>query len=82
MNHAQRQLREEMARAGLDFTLDERKPAIAPMPTVTSAGPEVDRTEIRELLVMLGAPGSDLEWLTASCPSVEYALTYQPPVLP
>lgn len=38
-----------------------------------------DRASIRAALVAAGAPDRDLEWLVASCPSLEDARTYRSP---
>ena len=40
---------------------------------------EPNHEEIRFILEARGAPAKDIEWLVASCPSSEYALTYEPP---
>lgn len=72
-------LRAELARnAGL--FLDEPdsdrdvKPPNTPEPSL-----EVDRAEVRRILVAAGAPAADLEWLVASCVSVEAARGYRAP---
>ncbi len=70
-------LRGQLASVGI--LLDE--PAV-PSATATPSRPTsapVDRELIREILVDLRAPANDLEWLTASCPSVEDAREYRPP---
>ena len=46
---------------------------------MTSEPVPVDRDEIRAILVAAGAPSGDLEWLVASCPSIEDARGYRPP---
>lgn len=69
-------MRAELARNAGIFIEDDRgelRAAPAVIPVV------VDREQIRETLSLLGAPERDLEWLTASCPSLVYALTYHPP---
>lgn len=67
--------------ASVGIFLDQKSAAIAPTPTPAAAEPEpVDRDEIRAILVDLGAPAKDLDWLTASCPGVMYALTYRPTI--
>ena len=71
-----RNLRIHLARVGID--LDERKPKMG-APAVVHAEPEpIDRAKVRELLVLRGAPARDLEWLTASSPSVEAAAVFAP----
>lgn len=71
-------LRGQLASVGI--LLDE--PTAAPA-TATSSPPTldapIDREVIREILVDRGAPEGDLEWLTASCPSVRDAEDYRPP---
>lgn len=73
-------MRRELARnAGI--TLDDDRPqpaAVAAEPTLPREVSDEDRVLIREVLVAAGAPEKDLEWLVASCPSVEDALTYEP----
>ena len=38
----------------------------------------VDRERLRAVLSAAGAPDRDIDWLTASCPSMDDALTYKP----
>lgn len=38
----------------------------------------IDRALVREILSERGARDRDLDWLTASCPSVEHALAFEP----
>lgn len=45
----------------------------APLPDPTTA----ERMLIREILIEAGAPSTDLEWMTSSCPSVAHARTYR-----
>jgi hypothetical protein len=54
----------------------DRDPIAAP---VTTDEPAPDRGAIRAILVAAGAPQNDLDWLTASCPSIEAAQGYRPP---
>lgn len=64
--------------AAVGIMLDESRPArAAERAAPTEAQP--DRSLIREILSERGAPAKALDWLTASCPSVEDALAYQPP---
>lgn len=71
-------LRAELARVAGIFlgepAVDDRdlKPANTP-----DAPP--DRDEVRRILVEAGAPAGDLEWLIASCPSVDDAEGYRAP---
>lgn len=63
--------------AGIGIFLDDINPRVEFVTPVADPVP-VDRNEIRALLMVLGAPTRHLDWLTASCPSVEHALTYKP----
>lgn len=74
MMHAQRQLREELAKAGIKLEDAKESPPAAP------ALPEsaVDRAEVRRILAPK-APARDLEWLVESCPSLDDARAYQRP---
>lgn len=67
--------------ASVGIFLDE-KPAqvVAHAAPASPSSEPVDRDEIRAILVDLGAPAKDLEWLAASCPGVEYALGYRPTI--
>lgn len=72
-------LRGQLASVGIVL-----EPAVAPSPAAARAPgadhpPAVDRDEVRAILVDAGAPAADLEWLIASCPSVEDARSYRPP---
>lgn len=59
--------------------LDET-PAASPAATSSpTTSPEaIDREAIREILLERGAPMRDLDWLVASCPSMEHALAFEP----
>jgi hypothetical protein len=69
-------LRAQLAGVGI-FIAD---PAAALSTSVVADAPPspVDRALVRDILVCGGAPERDLEWLTASCPSVEAAQAYEP----
>jgi hypothetical protein len=69
-------LRGQLASVGI--LLDPPTPAAAP-PPAKQAPSSVDRDEVRTILVAAGAPAHELEWLVASCPSVEDARGYRPP---
>lgn len=71
------EMRALLASAGI--VLDEKPAALEPRPTIATGAAPVDRAVIREILIDRGAPASDLEWLTASCPSVRDAEDYRPP---
>lgn len=72
-------MRAQLASVGI--VLDEPRPSAASWPTVVPrADPAVDRDLISEILVGRGASDRDLEWLVASCPSVDDALGYQAPI--
>lgn len=68
-------LRGQLATIGI-FLPEDNKPSSATV--VEAKAPVVDRDEIRAVLVELGAPERDLDWMVASCPGLEYALTYVP----
>jgi len=53
-------------------------PSSAPAPPSRESA-QVDREEVRAILVAAGAPPGDLEWLVRSCPSLEDARGYRPP---
>jgi hypothetical protein len=50
--------------------------SVAPAPAATAP---VDRDEVRAILEAAGAPVADLEWLVASCLSIDDAKDYRPP---
>lgn len=60
----------------LDAPSEPERPTSAMEPTAPAP---VDRDEVRSLLVAAGAPERDLEWLIASCPSLDDARAYRPP---
>lgn len=65
--------------AAVGIFLDDKPKAKAPSDLPRHEPVPVDRDEIRRVLQLLGAPPADLDWLTASCPGIEYAIEYQPP---
>ena len=67
-------LRAMLAQEGI--FLDEKR-ATAPPPAQPTAAP-VDREAIRAVLLERGAPLRDLDWLVASCPSMELAQAFEP----
>lgn len=70
-----------MMLAGVGIVLDDKKAPdqqVKPTSARPSGPSDEDRDMIRVILTDAGAPASDLEWLVASCPSVEDALTYHP----
>ena len=69
-------MRAQLASVGI--TLDEPKSPIASTAPQPIPDP-VDRDMIRLVLDEAGAPARDIDWLTASCPSLDYALGYLPP---
>jgi hypothetical protein len=71
-------MRMELASAGI---LLDRPSATATVPATPAPRPAVDREQVRAILVAAGAPATDLEWLIASCPSLDDARGYQPPTL-
>lgn len=71
--------RMRMLLAAQGIFLDETKKPSPPATSLTASLEEPDRDEIRAILVRFGAPPDDLDWLVASCPSVEDAYAYQAP---
>jgi hypothetical protein len=69
-------LRGQLASVGI--FLDEPTPRQAHR-ALEQPMPGVDRDEVRRILMSAGAPPRDLDWLTASCPSIEDALGYVAP---
>ena len=70
-------LRGQLASVGI--ILDTPSGPSSPIRAAEVEPAPVDRELVRRILVSAGAPDRDIEWLTASCPSVDDALTYQPP---
>lgn len=59
--------------------LDEpRAPAPAPAKERLESVEPIDRAAISEVLLERGAPLRDVEWLSASCPSMDDALAFEP----
>lgn len=79
MNRDAKFMRGQLASVGI--LLDQPTPArpVGQAPTVAASPGGVDREAIRDVLVAAGAPAGDLEWLMASCPSIEAARGYRPP---
>lgn len=69
-------MRTQLAQVGIILT--EPTPRIPPGAATATAAEPVDRELVRVILADAGAPLADLEWLVASCPSVDDALNYQP----
>lgn len=67
-------MRVQLAQVGIQ--LDDKRPSLTA--ASASARPTVDRPAIRAALIARGAPDRDLEWLTASAPSIECAQAYRP----
>lgn len=65
-----------LANAGIFLHAAPASPAATSSPTAREA--PVDRALVRDLLVERGAPERDLGWLSASCPSIEHALAFEP----
>lgn len=65
----------ELAKVGI--VLDPPK-AIAAMPPRCDPRPEIDRAQLRAILLERGARDGDLDWLTKSCPDLASALSYVP----
>lgn len=74
--NASQTLRAMLANAGI--FLDEQSTPVTATPGPTTCEAPVDRALVREILVERGAPERDLCWLSASCPSVEHALAFEP----
>lgn len=61
------------------INIDDVPPAYIPQTALERPMPTFDeRAVIHEILVERGAPARDLAWLTASCPSIEYARAFIP----
>jgi hypothetical protein len=69
-------LRGQLASVGI--LLDPPTPTAAATPAAKDES-SVDRDQVRAILVAAGAPTEDLNWLIASCPSIEDARGYRPP---
>lgn len=79
MNLADREsarMRAELAAVGI--ILDDPRPPLSAV-AIQQSAPPVDRDAVRAVLVAAGAPDRDVEWLVASCPSLEDAKAYRPP---
>lgn len=63
--------------AGVGIVLDEAE-EVAAVPRPAAQTVEVDRDEIRSVLVAAGANEAELAWLVPSCPSVAAARTWRP----
>jgi hypothetical protein len=59
---------------------DPAPPRRATTPTAPAPA-AIDRAEVRRILVEQGAPEHDLDWLTASCPSIAHARAYRPTII-
>lgn len=73
-------LRGSLASVGILLDAPTIPTSTATSSRATSDAP-IDREVIREILVDRRAPANDLEWPTASCPSVRDAEDYRPPAL-
>lgn len=62
--------------ASVGIFIDDKPAEIHPALAPTVA--QVDRDEIRAVLIERGAPARDLDWLTASCPDLAEALMFEP----
>jgi hypothetical protein len=69
-------MRSELARVGI--VLDGPRDAIVRRDVKPESIAPADRAAIRAELVDAGASDRELDWLTASCPSVEKARAYHP----
>jgi hypothetical protein len=74
--NASQTLRAMLATEGI--FLDEQPAPVIATPSPTTCDLPIDRALVREILGDHGAPDRDLDWLVASCPSVEHALAFEP----
>lgn len=73
--NASQTMRSLLATSGIFL---EETPAIAHRDVKPENVAPIDREAIREILLERGAPMRDLDWLVASAPSMEHALTFEP----
>jgi hypothetical protein len=76
--HDAARMRSQLASVGIFLPEPATKPTAKAHAATTTNSAAVDRELVRRILVSAGAPRRALEWLTASCPSVDDALTFQP----
>lgn len=70
-------LKGQLASVGIlleDRPTDVARPQVVRDPITTD-----ERDEMRRILMSAGAPPRSLEWLVASCPSIDDARTYRAP---
>jgi len=65
--------------ASVGILLEDRPTDVARPPVVRDPITTDERDEIRRILMSAGAPPRSLEWLVASCPSIDDARTYRAP---
>jgi hypothetical protein len=73
------ELRALLADVGIKLDDHRQAPAARRKPPVSELDDRLDRDLIREILIAAGAQAHNVEWLTASCPSVAAAMGYVPP---
>lgn len=71
-------LRGMLANVGIKIDDPPQPPTVRQPQPIDEIRHIANRERIREILIELGAPGSDLEWLVASCPDIKTAKTYRP----
>jgi len=71
-------LRGQLATVGI-LLEPATSPCLSAAPAAPNEPSRVDRDEVRAILVAARAPADDLDWLVASCPSVDDARGYRPP---
>lgn len=74
--NASQTMRTMLANAGIFLDAAPASPTATSGPSTSEA--PVDRALVREILGERGAPARDLDWLVASCPSVEHAIAFEP----
>jgi hypothetical protein len=68
----------ELQLATHNIYLDPPKPNLHLIVQVPVARVGVDRAAVRKTLIARGADERDIEWLVASCPSLEDASNFKP----
>src|ERR1700742_432936 len=71
-------LRGQLATVGI-LLEPATSPSLSAAPAAPNEPPLFDRDEVRAIRVTSRAPADDLDWLVASCPSVDDARGYHPP---
>lgn len=75
-------MRTALLEVGVNIDDLPQKLARSPVQPPREAPADVERQIIRQILVDAGAPARDLDWLSASAPTIAHARTYRPPASP